>query len=90
MAFFGPAFDAARETTGDSATAMIADQFVDAALLPFATPAVSWHWHPAAPIIGLPVAVLAALGVAVATAAIGHRRYASSLWRGGCRCSAWG
>ncbi len=75
VAFFGPALDDAREATGASTVELVTDQATRAALLPFSTPTQSVHWHPEAPIIGLPVAVLAALGLAVATVAIRQRRY---------------
>jgi hypothetical protein len=67
--------DSEAERTGSSTTDVLARQFRDAALLPFATETTG-HYRPGAPLAGVPLAVMAAIGMAVATAASTRRRYA--------------
>ena len=63
--------------TGWSAPETIARQFQKAVLLPFQTTQLVHHYHPDPPFVGLPMAILVALGLAVATVRVFDRRYAA-------------
>jgi hypothetical protein len=63
-----------REATGSGTVGALAQHLEDSVLLPFAG-AAGGTYHPPPPLLGLPVAVLTAVGVAVATARLTERRY---------------
>jgi 4-amino-4-deoxy-L-arabinose transferase-like glycosyltransferase len=71
----GPWLDAEMERTGRGEVEIIAGKLGDAALLPFATP-MQGQYHPPPPLVGWPLAVPVALGLAVVTRGALRRRYA--------------
>ena len=66
-----------RALTGMSSVEIFARQARDAILLPFATEPHGYHYYPGPPLIGVPMAVLTAIGLAIATVGAGQRRYAA-------------
>ena len=66
-----------RALTGMSSVEIFARQARDAILLPFGTDPHGYHYYPGPPLIGMPMAVLAAIGLAIATVGAGQRRYAA-------------
>jgi 4-amino-4-deoxy-L-arabinose transferase-like glycosyltransferase len=83
VAFLGGWLEQEQERTGRSAGELVVDQVRRAALLPFETEPIG-HYHPDAPLVGAPMAVPTALGVAVATAGLRKRRHTmiAVLWWG--------
>jgi hypothetical protein len=66
-----------RALTGMSSAEILARQARDAILLPFGTAPHGYHYYPGPPLIGVPMAVLAAIGLAIATVGALQRRYAA-------------
>ncbi|MDQ3875252.1 MAG: glycosyltransferase family 39 protein, partial [Actinomycetota bacterium] len=66
-----------RELTGMSAAEVVAQQVQRAVLLPFQTQPQLIKWHPDPPFIGMPMALLTAIGLAIATLGAFQRRYAA-------------
>ena len=83
VSIWGDWLDDEAELTGSSSTVVLLRQAHDAALLPFAT-STGGQYRPGAPLLGLPLAVLSASGIAVSTAASARRRY------GGLAIGWWG
>ena len=83
VSIWGDWLDDEAELTGSSSTVVLLRQARDAALLPFAT-STGGQYRPGAPLLGLPLAVLSASGIAVSTAASARRRY------GGLAIGWWG
>ena len=74
VSVFGPWLADQRAASGDSSVAIVASQLGDAALLPFATP-TSGQYRPKPPLVGWPLSIPVALGLAVVTARAWRRRY---------------
>jgi 4-amino-4-deoxy-L-arabinose transferase-like glycosyltransferase len=73
VSVLGEWLDVQTERTGRRDAEVLARQARDAALLPFAT-RTDGHYRPGAPLLGWPVAIPAAIGLAIATASLTRRR----------------